>query len=187
MPKHDYTARDALNLLVGKVETLSPALAQRIRSATDSGRDAREEDTLPAGAGRRKAKPRYYRKHIAYNDQEAVEVALTVLESHLIESRMLVNAAYDEFQTVALAPPKGTKAVGSAISTVGGALEQGLFEAVFDNSAIGTRKDIVIEVETEAVQDKRSRPDLHLSSIDERELQTLRELFRRLRLLLDFK
>ena len=112
MPNHDYTAKDALDLLVWKIEGESPALANQIRSAIDAGKDVQAEETISPAIGKKKAKKRYYRKHIAYTDEEALGVAMTVLESHLIESRMLVNAAQGEFKQVGLASPKKLKPVG---------------------------------------------------------------------------
>src|SRR5689334_5673757 len=98
MPKHDYTPKEALDLLIRKIEDVSSALAHQIRSAIDAGTDIQATETIENG--RRKSKKRYYRKHIAYTDEEALGVALAVLESHLIESRMLVNAAHEEFKQV---------------------------------------------------------------------------------------
>ena len=55
MPNHDYTAKDALALLVGKVEAASPVLAKQIQSAIDAGKDVQAEETTSPEGGRRKA------------------------------------------------------------------------------------------------------------------------------------
>src|SRR6266571_6643392 len=102
MPRHDYTAKEALDLLIRKIETVSPDLAKRIQLAIDSGGDVQAEETMIPGVGGRRPKKRYYRKHVAYSDAEALEVAIAVLESHLVESRMLINAAHTEFRQVGL-------------------------------------------------------------------------------------
>src|SRR5689334_924318 len=98
MPENDYTARQALDLLMARILSASPDLAERIQNAVDSGRDVRmEADEQPgSGRGRRPAR-RFYRKNVPFTDEEALCVAVQVLESHLIESRMLVNAAHTEF------------------------------------------------------------------------------------------
>ena len=51
MPDHDYTAKDALDLLLRKIEGASAALAKQIRSAIDAGQDVQAEETILPAAG----------------------------------------------------------------------------------------------------------------------------------------
>lgn len=188
MPHHDYTAKDALDLLVGKIEGNSPPLAKRIRSAIDAGKDIQAEDAIAPNGGRRNGRKRYYRKHIAYTDQEALTVAMTVLESHLIESRMLVSAAQGEFKRVGLASPKQRNPVsrpGASVQTVS-ELDVKLTDEAAEVFGIEEPKNIAIEGEPEAVQEKKNLPDVWFVPIDERQLKSLRELFQALKTLTDF-
>ena len=94
MPKHDYSAKDALALIVRKIQEAAPDLARQIQSAIDAGIDVQAEETLFPAAGKRRAKKRYYRKHVAHTDEEALTVAMTVLPVQTpIEVRRLVFAA----------------------------------------------------------------------------------------------
>ena len=70
MPKHDYSAKDALAILIQKTEVVAPELAKRIRLAIDAGKDVQAEETIMPASGKRRAKKRYYRKHVPYTDEE---------------------------------------------------------------------------------------------------------------------
>src|ERR1051325_3509327 len=189
MPNHKYAAKDALDLLIRKIEGSAPELATQIRSAIDAGKDIQAEETILPASGKKKAKKRYYRKHIAYTDEEALGVAMAVLESHLIESRMLVNAAHDQFKQVGLASPKKLKSVSqpSALAQTTLELDVELTDEVAEILQVEQPKEITIEGEPEAVQEKKNLPDVRFVSIDDQQLKSLRELFRGLKPLTDFK
>jgi hypothetical protein len=189
MPSHDYTAKDALALLIKKIEEASPPLANRIRSAIDAGKDVQAEEIISPAVGKKKAKKRYYRKHIAFTDEEALGAAMTVLESHLVESRMMVNAARGEFKQVGLASPKKLKPVvqPGATAQPPPELDMELTDEVAEVLGVEEPKDIAIEGEPEAVQEKKNLPDVRFTSIDEEQLKSLRELFQKLKGLTDFK
>jgi hypothetical protein len=188
MPDFDYTAKEALDFLIDKIGQASPVLAKQIQAAIDTGKDVQAEETILPAVGNRRAKKRYYRKHIAYTDEEALDVAMTVLESHLIESRMMVNAAQGEFKQVGLASPKKLKPVvqtgAAAQSTL--ALDVELTDEVAEVLGVAEPKDITIESEPEAVQEKKNLPDVRFLPMDEQQLKTLRELFLTLKTLTHF-
>ena len=189
MPKHDYTAKDALALLILKIDTASSDLAKRIRLAIDEGKDVPAEETIMPEMGRRKSKKRYYRKHVAYTDEEALTIAMTVLESHLIESRMLVNAAHSEFKLVGLASPKKLKPfaqVGTRVQTSFPLFIEKKNE-VAEILDVGQTKTINIESEPETIQEKKDLPDLRFEPVGEEQLRTLREIFQALKALTNFQ
>jgi len=189
MPNHDYTAKDALDLLIAKIESASPALATQIRAAIDAGKDIQAEETIIPGIGRKPAKKRYYRKHIPYTDAEALHVAISVLESHLVESRMMVNAAQEQFKQVGLASPKKLKTVSQQSIPAQDSLEldMELTDEVAEVLGLAEPKDIAIEGEPETVQEKKNLPDVRFVSVDDNQLKTLREFFEKLKPLTDFK
>lgn len=189
MPNHDYTPKEALDLLIKKIESVSPPLATRIRSAIDAGKDIQVEETVLAANRKKKARKRYYRKHIAYTDEEALEVAMTVLESHLVESRMLVNAAHDEFKRVGMAKPKRIETSGQSLAPAEEAIELNM-ELTSDVTEVLEKespKKIAVESEPEAVQEKQNLPDVRFEPTIEEELNSLRDVFRVLKSLTDFK
>jgi len=49
MPRHDYTPREALDLLLRNVASASIVLANRIQVAIDSGADIQAEETVRPG------------------------------------------------------------------------------------------------------------------------------------------
>lgn len=189
MSDKEYSAKEALDLLIRKIEGASPALAKQVRSAIDAGNDIQAEETIMPATGKKKAKKRYYRKHIAYTDVEALDVAMTVLKSHLIESRMLVNAAHDQFRQVGLASPKKLRPVGQSDVPAQKLLEldMELADEVAEIFEVEQFKVITIEGEPETVQEKKSLPDIQFVSIKEEQLKSLRELFATLKPLVDFK
>lgn len=189
MPSHDYTAKDALVLLVKGIESASPVLAKQIQSAIDAGKDIQAEETILPAVGKRRAKIRYYRKHVAYTDEEALDVAMTVLESHLIESRMLVNAAQVDFKQVGLASPKKLESVIQPGAPPQGtlALDLELTDEVAEVLRVAEPKDIAIEGEPEAVQEKKNLPDVRFVPINPEQLASLREVFEKLRALTNFQ
>jgi len=170
MPAHDYTPREALDLLLKKMQERFPSLYDRMKDAIDAGRDVQEKesDTRPRG--------RTYRKNVPYTDPEALVVALEVLESHLIESRKLIDAANTEFTKVFVAPAKPAEAKGQDAKDLGGEEVRNKDEA----------KTIEIEVEPETVLEKVNRPNVSLKSTASAELEQLESLFQELKKLIDF-
>lgn len=189
MPKHNYTAKEALDLLIQKIKTASPDLEKRIRLAIDEGTEVQAEETITPEAGGRKPKKRYYRKHIAFSDEEALDVAMKVLESHLIVSRLLVNAAHGEFKQVGLALPKKLKPfaqVGTMVQTLLPLYREKTKE-VAEILDVGQTKTINIESEPETIQEKKDLPDLQFELVAEEQLRTLREIFLALKTLTNFQ
>lgn len=188
MPRLEYTPKDALALLLRLLEPKSADLTQRIRVAIDAGKDVQVEEPVSGGRGRQPRK-RYYRKNEPYTDQEALDVAMTVLNSHLIEIRMLVNAAHAEFKRVGLAPPKPLKTMtaGEAQSPETLVLEMETTEEVANVIAKDEYKAIEIEAEPETVQEKKNLPDIRFEPVSEQELTRLCEVFAKLRDLVDFE
>ena len=176
MPSHEYTARDALELLLQRIESASPELALRIQLAVDEGKDISMEGEEPVGPRRgRKRKKRYYRKNVPLTDEEALKVALEVLKSHLIESRKIINATHAEFTQVGLAPPMQDNAN-----------EHPNQQDLVGGIAKLERKAIEIEIEPETVQEKKNLPDLKLIPIDDEQLRGLEKILTELQALTNF-
>jgi hypothetical protein len=170
---HDYSPKEALDLVLNNIQTKSPQLYERMKLAIDAGKDVEIEEPQ-YGSG--KKKPHIYRKNVPYSDEEALRIALTVLESHLIDSRKIVGATIAEFTGVAIAP---AKPAGKS-----GADSEDIFqERTFDTNVI---KKIVIESESETVQDKRNLSDFALEPIDPKLLAGLEALFAQLKKLTTF-
>jgi len=185
MPQHDYTAKQALDLLFQKIETKSPELAARMRNAVDAGKDIEMETDKFAGRGKNK---HYYRKNVPFTSDEALKAALDVLQSHLLESRMLVNAAHEQFKQVGLAPPRKNeplpeKDFEKQLSLSIKMTVTPLLEEIVDRSK---PKNIEVEVETETVQEKRNLPDLEFIPLDDKTLHSLRQTIEKLKMLTEF-
>jgi len=191
MPNHDYTAKEALDLLLKNIEESSTALAKQIRLAVDTGHDIQAEDegiVSPKPKGK-KVKKRNYRKHVAYTNEKALGIAITVLNSNLVESRLLVNAALGEFKQVGTAGPKQPVPTPQEDD-----LAQNMFELDTDQidlipefSQINESKKILVEGEPETVQERANRPDVQFKSSDEHQLESLRELIQKLKSFTDFQ
>jgi hypothetical protein len=171
MPTHNYTPRQALDLLLAKIQHLSPELYQRMRDAIDAGKDVQEQEPV----GRRRV--RSFRKNVPYTDEGALEVAMTVLESHLIETRKVIGAADSEFTKVELAPAKRRESNGDDTEDIGRARTSGT----------DAPKVIEIEVEPETVLEKQGLPDVPLKAATTPDLEGLEAIFRQLRALTHFQ
>ena len=97
MASHDYSPREALDLLLSKVDEGSAELASSLRAAIDTGKDVWATETS-VGAG----EPRRYRKAMRLSDEEALEVVITALRAHFVEQPLLTTSAVSEFAGTSL-------------------------------------------------------------------------------------
>lgn len=102
MSNHDYTPEQALQTLLRKVRERDETLAERIRIAIDAGKDIRETERP---RGRRQRALRTYRRKVPYTHEEALAVALDVLQAHFIEIPMFVKSAAADFEEAAIGVP----------------------------------------------------------------------------------
>lgn len=170
---HEYSPKEALDLVLENIAISSPQLFERMKAIIDGGKDVEIEEAV---SGSRKKKPHVYRKDVPYTDEEALQVALTVIKSHLIDSRKIISAAISEFTETAVAPPKPLETEGSDTLD--------LFQRRV--SKMDEVKGIVIESEPETVQDRQDLPDFELKPISPLELQRLEVLVDRLKELTSF-
>ncbi|MEX1027067.1 MAG: hypothetical protein WD049_03530 [Candidatus Paceibacterota bacterium] len=174
MPSHDYTAREALDLLVNEITKVNKELASRIELAVNEGKETQILAPDQPTRGRRRRVARYYRKNEPFTDEEALQVALTVLKAHLIETRMFARAAHGEFYAIGMADPKSLQSTTD--STGPPANLQG----------VDTEKVIEIELEPETVQSKRQVPNHTVKAEQHPGIESLRAIFDELREVLDF-
>ena len=121
MPYHDYTAKDALALLMRRIDDVSPIIARQIQSAIDTGKDLQVEEPTPAEVGKRRAKKRYFRKHAAYTDEQN-EFELPV---------DLLGAGRSPFTSLGTAMVLGD---GTASVTLPGAAPDAALTVIFDST-----------------------------------------------------
>ena len=128
MASHEYSPREALELLLRKVRERDADLAIGLETVIDAGKDVVEKETLRTekmpweyasppvddlaagqGAFGAKKKPREYRKTVRFSDEEALDIALLALRAHFVEQPLLLTSAMSEFGKVALEPEGGQK------------------------------------------------------------------------------
>lgn len=187
MLRHDYTAKQALNLLVSKVESESTELAKRIRLAIDVGSEVQLEEE--SGQSRRrgpKSHKRFYRKTGPYSPEEALSVAVGVVRSHLLESRAAVQTAFDEFTAAAVGPP-----VKPGIRQDSAPFESSPRADADAQTATpqgqGTEKAIEIETEPETVRERTGQENLVLKPDDPQQLESLHRTMEALENLTSFE
>lgn len=128
MSNHDYTAEQALELLLCKLDTANADLAAQVRAAIDAGKDIEEEE--PRRSPRKKV--RRYRKAVRLSTQEALAAAADVLQAYFIEQPLFVASAMDSALSCELAGPRDPYEVMDT-RQVTRAPDAGLdFEKVFD-------------------------------------------------------
>lgn len=151
MASHEYSPREALELLLRKVRERDADLAIGLETVIDAGKDIFEKETrhtekmpkeyasppvddLAAGQGAfgAKKKPREYRKTVRFSDEEALDIALLALRAHFVEQPLLLTSAMSEFGKVALEPEGGQKV-----------------DAAFDQHSSLSREDRPLSIEVE--------------------------------------
>jgi hypothetical protein len=172
MPKNDYTAAEALHLLLERVAKAGDQPLSRVKHAIDSGKDVQEQQPN----GKRRKRARTYRKHVAYSDEEAILVALGVLRAHFFELPVIVNSAIDAFKdTFVVTEPVGRHRLPAL---------QGLRDD--DGAAYGREKTLAIEIETEATLVKNQLENVALVRYGENQIDEMRKILDDVRHLVSF-
>ena len=97
MASHEYSPREALELLLQKVIDVDTELANVLQAAIDAGKDVLESE------GQVDLKKQWrYRKTVRFSDEEALRVAISIFEAHFIEQYLFVNSAVAEFELAGL-------------------------------------------------------------------------------------
>lgn len=132
MPSHDYSPREALDLLLQKVKERAPELGNNLQSAIDAGKDVSETEITTE-----RKKPRTYRKTVPLTDEEALLVVINSLRAYFVEQPLFANSAILEFADAALAAhpdPREFAAVDSPLGFTEG---------------VGLQKQLQVELQTE--------------------------------------
>ena len=173
MSEHSYTAQEALEVLLAKLRARDESLAAHVQAAIDVGKDV--SDTEPATDKRKKA--RVYRKAVAFTHEEALDVALDVLQAYFVEQPLFVDATADMFATAALGVPtlprRGSQVRNDERDTV-------------TMEAQGAEKRIEIELQTEIQILKTGDETLPLRRTDRSLIAEQRRNIGELRALTDF-
>lgn len=187
MPLHEYTAEQALALLVRKLEPVAPVLSARVQEAVNAGSEMQaEEDSQGRSRRGRKPKKHVYRKTVPYTAEEAVAVAVGVLKAHLVESRAAIQTASEEFMAVAVAPPRKPPRRPGA-SPYESALGPRSTTQQSEPTGVDQEKLIEVETEPETVQEKRQEPNIPLKPEDPQLFDTLQHLVTALEKLTTFE
>jgi hypothetical protein len=198
MSKHDYTAKDALILLLGKIERSSPEFADQIRATINAGKAKLQKVVERSESGKGPKRKRLYWETVPYSDEEALKVALTALNAYLVETRLFMEIAGDDFKAVGESPPKPKKE--PAASGYAPSLEAETWTAdllgkpepsptptlpVFN---VDKPKQLVIDAQPgRQILEKAGSDDVPLSPPDPKGLESLQAILGELQLLADFK
>lgn len=192
---HDYTAKDALSLLLGKIESTASDLAERIRIAINSGKPELKKVVESSESGRGPKRRRQYWQTVPYTDEEALQVAIAVLEAHLLETRLFLETAATDFAQAGEAPPKPKKEPTEPAPSPYSPGELFRAESWRDLNPtdhlpvakVGVSKQLVVEAEPEQVLEKNQSDDLTLLPDKKDEIGSLERIFGRLEIMADFK
>jgi hypothetical protein len=133
MPNHDYSPREALDLLLRTIRRREPELEVQLQAVIDAGKDVVE--TEPASV---RSAIRQYRKTVRFSDEEALRMAVDALQAHFVEQPLFVQSAVRNFTAAA---------VGRHREPWDGDWLQR--QEPTGDEGIGTTKELVIEVRTE--------------------------------------
>jgi hypothetical protein len=157
--KHTYTARDALTLLTDALAKTEPLLHERVLTAIDVGTEIDQQESLFSGS-KSKAKSHTYSKNVPFTDEQALRIAVDVLEAHLLEVRMFADSAMVELRKGPLADGNSGNASKYSGATLGAA------QASMDG-------EIEMEPETTKLKSNRQNVSLQALAVDVSELQAL--------------
>src|SRR5437868_3786395 len=93
MARHEYSPQQALNVILQRITKLSPELGGEIQAAIDIGKDTWETDSRSA---------RQFRKRVAFSTEEALQIAIRILQAHFVEVPMFLNSSTKDFQEAAI-------------------------------------------------------------------------------------
>ena len=147
MPSHDYSPREALDLLLRKVKERAPALANNLQSAIDAGKDVSERDATTA-----RGKSRTYRKTVPLTDEEALSIVINSLRAYFVEQPLFTNSAIREFTDAALAAHIDPREFASGAPP----LES--------TEGVGLKKQLQVELQTETQISEAGEQTARLSS-----------------------
>ena len=148
MPSHDYSPREALDLLLQKVKERAPELANNLQSAIDAGKDVSARDATTA-----RGKSRTYRKTVPLTDEEALFIVINSLRAYFVEQPLFANSAIREFTAAALAAhldPRREFASGAP--------------PLESTEGVGLRKQLQVELQTETQISEAGEQTTRLSS-----------------------
>ena len=164
MPSHDYSPRDALDLLLRKVKETAPELANNLQSAIDAGKDVSERE-----ATTKRKKPRTYRKSVPLTDEEALLIVIDSLRAYFVEQPLFANSAIREFTDAALTVHPDPRKLASGNPP----LES--------TEGVGLEKQLQVELQTETQISEAGEPTARLSSTSEDVLREQQANLKRLR------
>lgn len=170
MSNHDYTAQEALEALLQLVEQRVPGLLHRIKLAIDSGTEDQDEEAVK-GKGK-KNKIRKYNINRPYTAEEALEVALGVLQAYFVETPLFINSALSNFEKTA---------IGATTKTFAGYGERGI-----DLEDEGKPKKVQIELHTETQISRATQEMFSLEYKSAEEINKQRENLDQLKNLVTF-
>lgn len=156
-----------------KLRNRDAMLADHVQEAIDEGKDVSETEI----SRDRRQKPRTYRKTVPFTHDEALLVAIQVLEAHFIEVPLFINSAVADFTESALGIPEQKQAIQASW--------QDKPEIVIEQ-AQGEPKDLDVELQPETRLSGEDRRPLRLQPIALDRINEEKENLRRLLEMVDF-
>ena len=173
MPRHVYSPKEALDLILERVKEKSQDLYDRIHTAINERKEILVEDNH-SFCGQRPKKPRFFREFEPYTQDEKLSIALKVLEAHFLETQLSARAAHSEFKKAAIAEQKSEE-------------HEDEVHKAKDIADSDKRKKIYIEVENEITREKIDCPYFQLKPPEEQQIDSLKEILHQLSKLIDFQ
>lgn len=100
MSRDDYTAEQALELLIAKLSEKDAELAAGVRAAVNEGRDIQQTEQVRKRG--KKTKELSFRRVVPFSAPQALNVALDALNAHFVEQPLFRNSVLDDMAQSAL-------------------------------------------------------------------------------------
>ncbi len=171
MAAHDYSPRDALDLLMTKLREHDEQLASEIQSAIDAGKDVEEKESLS-----RRKRARSYRRTVRFSDAEALNIVIEALQAHFIEQPVFLNSAEKEFLHTVIAGPAWRSPLGLDDEET----------SLFADEGSDSPKSLVVELQTETQFSSEDQQTFELHPIPDQEIEQQKANLAKLRSLATF-
>lgn len=171
MPRHDYSPREALDLLFRTIREREPELALQLQAVIDAGKDVVETEPPLTRRGQRQ-----YRKTVRFTDEEALRIAIVALLAHFVEQPLFVQSAARNFAAAAVGDHRTSWDADwlQPRQPAGG-------------EGIGVEKDLVIEVRTETQISETEEQTVRLLPGSSEQIDEQRNHIKRILELIDFR
>jgi hypothetical protein len=167
--KHDYSPEQALDVLLRKLRERDVTLETAVRAAIDLGKDVTEVQAV----GRRRV--RKYRKTVPFTHEEALRLALDVLQAYFVDLPFCINSSIENLRSAAVSAARQERSPWGEEEN-----------KVVSNEQVGDEKEVEIELQTVTQISRTQQETLPLKTWEQQAIDNQFDQLKRIAHLFDF-